>query len=49
MGMAMNNRPEDLGGLAQKVAQEYAALTADGAHAVALADSPEVRLKCIVF
>ena len=42
MGMAMNNRPEELSGLAKKVAQEYTALTTDGAYAMALADSGEV-------
>jgi len=38
----MNTRPEDLGGQAKKVAQEYGALAVDGAYAIALADSNEV-------
>ncbi|XP_076808289.1 talin-2-like isoform X3 [Clavelina lepadiformis] len=42
MGMAMNNRPEELAPLAKKVTQEYSALANDGAYAVALADSEEV-------
>ena len=42
MTMSMNTRPEELGGLAKKVAQEYGALASDGAYAIALADSNEV-------
>lgn len=47
MGMAMNNRPEELGPLSKKVAQEYSALTTDGAYAMALADSDEVSSSCL--
>ena len=49
MGMAMNNRPEELSGLAKKVAQDYAALTTDGAYAMALADSPEVKYLLVFY
>ena len=40
--MSMSSRPEELSGLAKKVAHDYSGLAADGACAMALADSPEV-------